>query len=204
MCGARKTRHQPIDDDRAAVSPLQLAREWRTEAAFIGRAHYKAADRAARFHRALGVGIALLSAGIGTSLLLTLEGMGGAAEKLVSPLHATVLGVLSLLASGAMAIQAYLRYDDVSQQHRGAGAAYEVLGRELDVLIVERQYADVDRLKALRQRLNELDKTTPLIPPRAYRAGRTEIVNCSGHLSGRGRPRSVVVHTAQQHAEHCE
>lgn len=200
----RRDNRSTRDDDQPCVTPLSLATEWRTEAAFIGRGHYKAADRAAKWHRRLGIATAAASAGVGTSLLTTLEGLGSAADRVISPRHATVLGVLALVTGGAVAIQAYLRYDDVSQQHRGAGAAYEVLGRELDVLIAENEQADMERLKALRQRMNELDKTTPLIPRRAYHDGRREIVNCKGHLEGRGRPRGVVVHHPEEHARRCQ
>lgn len=192
---ARRTKAN--DSEKTPVTPLELATEWRSEAAFIGRGHYKAADRTAWWDKVAGVITTLLSAAIGALLL------HAGKEGPISATLTTYLGLLSLVASALTAIQARLRYDDVSQQHRGAGAAYEVLGRELDVLIAEEAHGDMDRLKALRQRMNELDKTTPLIPPRAYRRGRDEIVECKGHLSGRGRPRGVLVHTEDDDGQRC-
>ena len=188
--------------DRGAITALELVTEWRTEAAFVGRGHYKAADRAARLYRTMAIITAAVSAGVGAALLLMLQGTPGA-DVVKQPVP-SILAVISLLAGALMAVQAVLGFEESSQQHRGAGAAYEVLGRELDVFVVEEHsHPDMKQLKAIRQRLNELDKTTPLIPRKAYCAARREIVNCEGHLAGRGRPRGVLVHDQQAHDNHA-
>lgn len=99
----------------------QLGLEWRTEALYVGRGHYRAADLMSWRHRLLGVASTVLSAGVGTYLLYVVQ------QLRETPLTATqgvFLAGLSLVASAVTGLQAFMGYDERSRQHQSAGAAY--------------------------------------------------------------------------------
>ena len=165
----------------------ELALEWRCEAGYVGRGHYKAADRAAKWHTVMGTLNALFSAGIVAGLLFSLERLDGEA---VPFRMGAILAGLSLLASLLTALQSFIGFDQGARQHASAAAAYEELGRRLDLAMSDGP-VDVELLSCLREQMNELARTTPLIPHRAYLTGQDEIDQGIGHLGGRGAPRNM-------------
>jgi len=156
-----------------------LARRYQLDATYIGQAHYKAAELAARKQRRLAIPSAVLSAVVGTSIFATISLSPATGWKVIA-------GLLSLLAAAFAALQATLQYSDVAETHRTAGASYGAVRRELDMFLVEyplddprrRDQAESD-LQRLSKRLSELAADRPPIPDPAYQKAKQEIVEAA-------------------------
>lgn len=168
----------------------QLVR-FREAAARSARGHYKAAEREEAAHRWFGVPAVLLSAVVATSIFATLTADPAAGWKIVT-------GVLSLAAAALASLQTFLGHSERAREHRAAAAAYAALRREIELLDLRQSMAvtdpersvepvTFDELEQIRRRLDELGSSSPLIPPRAYALGVTELTEEAQDPEGRMR-----------------
>lgn len=164
------TRSAPYQEDIEDV-----AIRYRTDAVYLGRAHYKAAENLDRGRRRIGFPAAVLSGLVGTSIFATITINPALWAKVVA-------GLVSLVASLLSSMQTFFGYADRSREHRIAGAAYAKLRREFDGFLL-RLPTDTNRersleyLAQLRSRLSELGDSSPLLPPGVYEAAVAEIRN---------------------------
>jgi hypothetical protein len=162
---------------------LTLARRYWRDAALIGQAHYKAAERALRRHRSLGIPAVLLSAAVGTSIFAT-------AQESPDPLWRIIVGVVALLAAALAALQTFLRYEETAEVHRAAGAGYGALRRDFDLFLA--RYSGRSpvpdgaeaELAQLSRRFSELAKDTPPIPGRSYKKALKEMKDATKTAPG--------------------
>jgi hypothetical protein len=106
------------------------AETYRLDAAFLGRAQYKAAEYADRRSRYFGAPAAALSAIVGTSIFATIDSQPALHWKILA-------GLVSLAAALLGSLQAFYRFAERAQEHRAAGAAYASLRRQLDGFLLE-------------------------------------------------------------------
>ena len=136
-------------------------------ALYLGRAHYKAAETADRWHRAIGLCSAVLSAIVGTAIFATIRESAGETWRIVA-------GLVLLLASLLASIQSFFGFAERASDHRVAGGAYAVLRRDLDLFLLSFAHLPretntlLDALIEHKGRLDELGTTSPLIPKRSY------------------------------------
>src|SRR4051794_27399742 len=156
------------------VDVLRLGKRYWRDAALIGQAHYKASERALLRHRLLGIPAIVLSAIVGTSIFATAQ------KSPDAPWH-ILAGLTSLLAAALAALQTFLRYQEVAEIHRSAGAGYSALRRDIDLFLA--RYGDqspapaetYDRLQDLARKFQELAKDTPPIPKASYKKALKEM-----------------------------
>jgi hypothetical protein len=72
------------------------------------------------------------------------------------------VGLMSIAAAALSALQSFLGYSDKAEKHRSAGAKYNAIGRELELLLA--QDSDWAPLDSIRQRIDTLAQESPHIP----------------------------------------
>ena len=107
-----------------------------------------------RRHWFLGGFTVVLAAAVGTSVFATLTKQ---ANLLV------LTGALSVLVTIISALQTFLSYGERADKHRGAGARYGVVGRELELILAKPQF-DSTALARVKERLDALAQECPHIP----------------------------------------
>ncbi|MCP3932686.1 MAG: SLATT domain-containing protein [Bacteroidetes bacterium] len=134
----------------------------------VGRAHYIAWEKAAVKNRWLGIPVVITTAIVGTAIFGTLQESPHIAWKIAA-------GLLSLLAAVLSALQTSLKYSELSEKHKTAGAKYAAMRRRLDVFILKyRDESNVDRQNALKEfeeiatQFGVLAEESPSIPDKVY------------------------------------
>jgi hypothetical protein len=134
----------------------------------IGRAHYIAWEKAAKKNRWLGIPVILTSTIVGTAIFGTLQESPHFAWKIAA-------GLLSLLAATLSALQTSLKYSELAEKHKAAGAKYSTMRRRLDVFMLKyNEQSSGDRQEALGEfeeiamKFGELAEESPSIPDKVY------------------------------------
>jgi amino acid transporter len=96
----------------------------------IGRAHYIAWEKAARRNKWLGIPVVITTTIVGTAIFGTLQESPGVAWKITA-------GLLSLLAAVLSALQTTLKYSELAEKHKTAGAKYAAMRRRLDIFVLK-------------------------------------------------------------------
>ncbi len=137
------------------------------------RAQYLAAAHCRRMNTILGVPTVALSAAVGTSIFASFASKN-------NTIWLAVTGGVSLLAAVLGAVQAFFRYAEQAEKHRGTGATYAGLKRELDVLALRIRLEEIpqrDGLHALAEivaRIDRLQAESLEVPDRLYDRARRE------------------------------
>ena len=130
--------------------------------------HELAAQLFERRNRWLGIPATVIAAVVGSSIFASL-----ASDKKDIVLM-VITGLLSICAAVLSALQTFLRYSEISQNHKTAAASYAKLRRKLDLykLIANSGGMDInearEQLRAIISELGELEDNAPLIPDHLY------------------------------------
>ena len=161
---------------------LKQAKQYRVDATYTGRAHYKAADIASERNNLLGIPVIIATAVVGTSIFATLSGSPDIAWKITA-------GIVSLLAATLSALQTFFKFSETAERHRAAGAAYGALRRDVELFLLKYSEAEVDarssalqELERLSSKLSELASGSPRIPDGAFQRAIKEIEGERGRL----------------------
>ena len=86
------------------------------------------------------------------------------------------VGAMSVIAAILTALQSTLRYQELAEKHRGAGAKYNAVGREIELL---RTYSEIsaEKIEDLRIRIDSLAFESPHIPQAVHEHMQAEKVN---------------------------
>jgi hypothetical protein len=132
-------------------------------------AHYAAAELYSRRHLRLGVPVTIATSMVATSIFATLS--QDAQIRWLS----VATGVLSIGAAVLSGLQTFLRYSDLSGEHRRAAVAYESVRRALDLFNLGYKQSD-DRVAALKRlgkissKLDAIAEAAPTLPDKIYDA----------------------------------
>lgn len=142
------------------VSQRKVALEWYKRVVTVAHGHYSAALRYSRFHFWLGIPSIVLATIVGTSVFASIQQKPDVWVQVL-------VGMLSMLAALLAALQSFLNYGEKAEKHRIAGARYNGIGRELELLLS--QDADWKALESIRIRIDALAQESPHIPESVHR-----------------------------------
>jgi hypothetical protein len=126
------------------------------ESSFV---HYIAEERYRQLHYAIGVPAAILAAGVGTSVFVTLEKTTDTQIKIL-------IGMVSILAAILTGLQTFLRYSERADRHRKAASDYSSIRREIEqTLVFAHAPHDVDHI---RKRIDDITSGAPNVTPRMW------------------------------------
>lgn len=107
-----------------------LLRHWRFRVHRVQTGHYEAGRRYDRLHLLLGVPAIAVSALVGTAVFSSL-----ATEK--SGVVVTILvGLLSVTSAVLTSLQTFLKYSEVAERHKLAGARFADLKHRIELIAV--------------------------------------------------------------------
>jgi hypothetical protein len=143
------------------MSTRPIATEWYHRAATVAHGHYRAALRFSKLNFWFGFPSVVLATIVGTSVFATLQSKPEIWWQIA-------VGMMSIAAAILSALQSFLGYNDKAERHRAAGAKYNAIGRELELWLAVAQ-EDVDKLEAIRQRIDALAQESPHIPESVHK-----------------------------------
>lgn len=147
----------------------QVLDQWYERTSVVAVGHYRAALRYSRLHLGMAIPTVGLSAAVGTAVFATLQ------QQSCFWLQFAV-GAMSVLAAILTALQSTLRYQELAEKHRGAGAKYNAIGREIELL---RTYPEIgaEKIEDLRVRIDSLAFESPHIPQAVHEHMQAEKIN---------------------------
>ena len=144
------------------------ARQYWQDYALLGRAHYMAWEHFSRLNKWFGIPVVVTSTVVGTAIFGTIQQDPDIRWKLAA-------GLLSLTAAVLSALQTTLKYAELAEKHKVAGARYAALRRRLDLFILKHGgEAETDRAESLLEledvltRVGELAEESPSLPDKLY------------------------------------
>jgi len=147
---------------------IEKAHQYFRNYSIIGRAHYIAWEKAARKNKWLGIPVVITTTIVGTAIFGTLQGSPGVAWKITA-------GLLSLLAAVLSALQTTLKYSELAEKHKTAGARYAAMRRRLDIFVLKHRGDSEENRKFALQEFEEiatefakLAQESPSIPDKVY------------------------------------
>ena len=113
------------------MTPTELMKHWRYRVHRVQLAHYDSARKYGKYHIRLGLPAIVLSTIVGTSIFTSL---GSAADKSDHVVLTIVVGLLSVVSAALVSLQTFLRYSDLAEKHRVAGAKFANLKHRIEML----------------------------------------------------------------------
>lgn len=142
------------------MSSRPVAVKWYERTSTVAYRHYQSAQRYSRLNFIFGLPTVIFATIVGTSVFATLQS---------KPEYwwQVAVGLMSIAAAILSALQSFLGFSDKAEKHRAAGSRYNMVGRELE-LWLSRPQEDLERLEAIRQRIDALAQESPHIPAGTY------------------------------------
>jgi hypothetical protein len=153
---------------------LEKALEYASKYRVIGRAHYLASDRYARFNRGFGIPVIVITAVVGTTIF-------GTFDQNPDPWLRIGAGFISLTGTVLASLQTTLAFAQTSEKHKAAGETYRSVRRKFEMFDLKFRHAGTEkREEALSQleeivaSLDEIAKSFPSVPDRCYERAKEE------------------------------
>ncbi|AHL34726.1 hypothetical protein CD58_18290 [Pseudomonas brassicacearum] len=150
-------------------NPQNVLDQWYERSSVVAVGHYRAALRYSRLHFWLALPTVGLSAIVGTAVFATLQQQSNFWLQLG-------VGAMSVIAAILTALQSTLRYQELAEKHRAAGAKYNAIGREIELMRILPQI-DAEKVEDLRGRIDSLAFESPHIPQAVHEHMQAEKVN---------------------------
>lgn len=113
------------------MTPIELLKHWRYRVHRVQLAHYEAGRKFSKYHLSLGLPAIALNTIVGTTVFSSI-GQFSSSEHIT---WITVLvGLLSVISAVLVSLQTFLRYSDLSEKHRVAGARFANLKHRIELL----------------------------------------------------------------------
>jgi hypothetical protein len=147
------------------MSPSELIEHWRFRNHRVQLAHYESARRFERLHLWLGLPAIALSTLVGTTVFATLS---NAADVTVQ----IAVGLLSVAAAVLTGLQTFLKYSELSEKHRLAGAKFANLKHRIELLVALPPSTEAELKEALisiEETWSKLREESPTLPTRVWR-----------------------------------
>jgi hypothetical protein len=146
------------------MTPTELIEQWRFRNHRVQLAHYECARRFERLHLWLGLPAIALSTLVGTTVFSSLD-------KTADVRLQIAVGLLSVTAAVLTGLQTFLRYSELAERHRIAGAKFANLKHRIELLSTF-PATDSDlraSLEALEESWARLREESPTLPARVWR-----------------------------------
>lgn len=142
------------------MEPQKLIDQWRRGLRISVRAHYEAAKFYQRLHWWLSIPAIIISAALGTSVMVSIQHSAIGWIK-------TVMAILSVATVVLSSLLASLKFAERSERHKAATAQLTEVRRALEENLVF-NHLDEATIGALRQKWDDADRQAPTIPSRIY------------------------------------
>ncbi|MGD0570302.1 MAG: SLATT domain-containing protein [Candidatus Sulfotelmatobacter sp.] len=109
----------------------ELILHWRFRVHRVQLAHYNSARKFGNLHLWLGIPAIVLSTVVGTTVFATLAQSAKSAKQ---EWIQVIVGMLSVLSAVLVALQTFLRYSELAEKHRVAGARFANLKHRIELL----------------------------------------------------------------------
>jgi hypothetical protein len=149
------------------MSPTELIDEWGFRAHRMQLAHYGTARKFDARHLWLGLPAIALSTNVGTTVFVSLSknaDLGHVALQIL-------VGLLSVTAAVLTALQTFLKYSDLSEKHRIAGAKFANLKHRIELLSSLPPSSEGElkqQLTMIEDRWSKVREESPTVPIRIW------------------------------------
>ncbi len=151
----------------------KMISQWQNGVRIMHMAHNICATHFNRRHVMLGVPVVIVSTIVGTAVFSTLESAPETWMQIVT-------GLLSITAAILAALQTFLRYGDLAEQHKIVSVRYGKLRRKLDLYTsLNKPKHDEEFLHQFRQEWDEVDVDAPQIPKKIYTECANKVISAS-------------------------
>ena len=150
------------------MSSSFLLEKWSLRIKRAQLAHRFAAKGYAHLHLWLGVPAIGLSALVATSVFASLENQLGAYGWIIT-------GMLSVAATILVALQTFLRFEELSSKHQAADARYGAIRQNIEQLQAfsnKEEGSLINECDRIRLELEDLMKEVPMVPERYWQQAR--------------------------------
>jgi hypothetical protein len=139
-----------------AINPL--LQQWCRGLKLGHIAHSQAYAYYSKLGRLLGISVVIITTGVGTQLFISMDGSHDSRQIAIA-------GALSLVAALTSALQTFLRYPELAEQHKSASLAYGSLRRKAEERLIQSSLeSDPPFLEELRCSWDEIDGVAPALP----------------------------------------
>jgi hypothetical protein len=147
------------------MDQADLLRHWRFRVHRVQTGHYEAGRMYDRLHLLLGIPAIAVSTLVGTAVFASLD-----AEK--HDIFITILvGLLSVAAAVLASLQTFLKYSELAERHKLAGARFADLKHKIEIIAVF-QSPDAEALKSqlveVEGRWETVREESPNIPAKIW------------------------------------
>ncbi len=145
---------------------IQLLEQWKRRCRHSQRSHCQVADELLGANRFIAIPAVLLSAGVGTGLLVTSQVAGSPHMDLRWKLLIAGAGIAAAVLT---ALQVSLRHFERAERHRSASARYDSVVREIEMLLAvhPKDEAEVRRgMERVQERMDSLGDQSPALATR--------------------------------------
>jgi len=157
------------------LQDMETPRKWHFNMHVAHRAHFKAAAKADRLSRQLGIPAVILAAIVGTAVFASLEKNPDTWVKIV-------VGLLGVASAVFGALQTYLGYADLASKHRAAAGRYGAIRRELEEVLAaytDGNPCDQEQLEGIRSKWVDVESSAPSLSQRLYAKVEREVLKRS-------------------------
>jgi len=149
----------------------EQAREWMVWVEAVRLTHYSRADTFRKRNNEIGLAAILFSTVISAGLLTSIHSGAGFWWKVAA-------AIVALLAALATGVRSYLKLDDLSEQHRKAGAKFGEVYRELELFVLGQPANDASsraELKGIAGEVGTLEEAGPGYPASVFQKRYTQV-----------------------------
>lgn len=161
---------------------IEKANQYKIDATYNSRAHYKAVDLATHRNTLIGVPVVITTSIVATSIFATLNTNPDIIWKITT-------GFVSIAAVVLSALQTFFKFSELAEKHRANGVNYSSLRRQIEHYILKYKAASNDKrekaledLEVISQRLSQLAADSIPIPQKAYELAIKEIKSETGEI----------------------
>jgi len=149
---------------KEATTPIELLQNWDHRALKALDAHYESARRYWRINKRIGIPTVVLAT--------IIIGLAFSTVGRVMPLWVQMsIGFLSVAQAVLAALHTWLRYSEIADKHRLAGARYAAVRRKIEqVRVIDSEAMDqATAITEIRNELDALGREAPSIPPKIWK-----------------------------------
>lgn len=146
------------------MSPEEIIAHWRFRVHRMQLAHYETARKFEARHLWLGLPAIAFSTLVGTTVFASLSRNTDLSLQILT-------GLLSVTAAVLTALQTFLKYSELSEKHRAAGAKYANLKHRIELLASmppPTQEELKQQLTTIEDRWSKVREESPTIPSRIW------------------------------------
>jgi len=151
------------------LAPNDLLRTWKVRIKRAQLAHRFAAKGFDRLHMWMGIPAVVLSTLVATSVFASLEVQLEGYGRII-------IGMLSVSATILVALQTFLRFKELSDQHQIADSQYHAIKLKIEQILVMKKIDEKEFenfFHNIRRRINGVADQSPIVPEKFWRKARS-------------------------------